>query len=93
MEGRAAVGISLGPDAAGVLLDNRAADSQPQAAAAFLPGVGVLKLLKAVEDGFELVVRNAAALIDDREGYALGTGADEDRDTGARRREFDRIGE
>ena len=44
----------------------RAADRQAQAGAALLAGVGGVDLLEALEDALELVLRDAAALVDDR---------------------------
>ena len=54
--------VALGPDGAAVLLNDAAADGEPESGAAFLAGVGGFDLTEAVEDGVELVGGDAAAL-------------------------------
>ena len=65
VEGGAFAEGAGGPDAAAVLGDDGAADGEAEAGAAHGAGVGGVDLLEALEDGFELVFGDAAALIAD----------------------------
>ena len=62
-ESGAAIGIALRPDAAAVLHDDGAADGEPQSGSTLLPGIRGVDLLEAVEDRFQLVLGNAAAVV------------------------------
>src|SRR5947209_7842789 len=53
------------PDAPSVLLHDGAADGKAEASASHGAGVGGVDLVEALEDGFELVLGDAAALIAD----------------------------
>lgn len=67
VEGGSVAGLAGGPDAAGVLGDDAAADGEAEAGSAHGSGVGGVDLLEALEDMFEFVLRDAAALILDLE--------------------------
>src|SRR5208337_4847457 len=66
-EAAALAGRAFGPDAAAVLLDDAAAEGQAQAGAAHGAGVGSVSLLEAVEDMFQFLCGDAAALVLDDE--------------------------
>ena len=75
VEGGAFAGGAGGPDAAAVLGDDAAADGEAEAGAAHGAGVGGVALLEAVEDVFELVGGDAAALVADLdEGFVVRRG-------------------
>ncbi len=86
-------GIALGPDAPRVLQHDGAADGKAQTAAALLPRVGGVHLLKTAEDAFQLVGGNAASMVDDGENHAGDSGPQHDAHRRIRRRKLDRIGE
>ena len=93
VEGGSGTEVALGPDGAGVLLDDTAADGKTEAGSAFLAGVGGLDLLEAVEDGVELVGGDAAAFVDDFEEDGVGGGLGVDADRGGYGGELDGVGE
>ncbi len=93
VEAGADTDVALRPDGAAVLLDDAAADSEAQACAAFLAGVGGLYLLEAVEDAVEFVSGDAAAFVDDLEHDGVGGGVGVDADGGGCGRELDGVGE
>ena len=75
-----------------MLLDDPATDGQAQPGAAFLVRVAVADLHEAIEDRFEFVRANAAALIPNTEHqFAVGLGRVDPDGPAARRRELDGI--
>lgn len=58
---------AFNPDFTAMLLHNVFADGQPQASAAFFPGIGYIHLLELLEDYVELVGGDTSALVDDGE--------------------------
>ncbi len=75
MDDGALAGGAGGPDAASVLGDDAAADGEAEAGAAHGAGVGGVALLEAVEDVFELVGGDSAALVFDfDEGFVVRRG-------------------
>ncbi len=92
MEGGALAGGAGGPDAAAVLVDDAATDGEAEAGAAQGAGVGGVALLEAVEDVFELVGGDAAALVADLdEGFAVVEIAGGEVDLAAGGRELDGV--
>src|SRR5437870_6010031 len=83
---------AFSPDVSTMLLDDPATDGQAQPGAAFLVRVAVAHLDEAIEDRFEFVRANAAALIANaKHQLAVSLGrVDPDRPA-ARRRELDGI--
>ncbi len=93
VESASGVEISLSPDGSAVLLDDGPADGEAETGAAFPPGIGGLNLVKAVEDGVELVRRDAAAFVRDLENDGVGRGLDVDADGGSGRGELNGVRE
>lgn len=92
MEGGALAEGAGGPDAASVLVDDGAADGEAEAGAAHGAGVGGVDLVEALEDAFELVGGDAAALVADLDLGLVGVGAaGAEVDLGAGWGELDRV--
>ena len=75
VEGGALAEGAGGPDAASVLGDDGAADGEAEAGAAHGAGVGGVDLVEALEDGFEFVFGDAAALVADLDLGLVGVDA------------------
>src|SRR6185503_6575163 len=85
--------VALGPDGAGVLLHDAAADGEAESGASLLAGVGRLNLLETVEDAVQLLDGDAAAFVDDFEENRVAGGVGMNADRGGWRRELDGVGE
>ena len=76
-----------------MLVDDGAADGEAEAGSALLAGIGGLDLLEAVEDGLELVLRDAAALVRDAELEHVEGGLERDGNRRVGWRELDGVRE
>ena len=74
LEFAALAGGAFGPDAATMLLNDAAAESQAEAGAAEIARVGGIALLESIKDLFEFLGRDAAAPILDAEGDKVFAG-------------------
>ena len=85
--------VRLRPDRPAVLLDNAAADRQPQPGAALLAGIRGLDLLESPEYGLQFVRRDPASAIHYFHQHRIHVGIDMNRDRCAGRRKLDGVRE
>ena len=80
-------------DTAPMLLHDTPANRQPQPGPSLFTGVGSVYPLEPLENGFQLVLRNALALVPDPKHHTAASLLGAELDAATTRREFDRIPE